>query len=153
MSIWTFLGAGVASATALWIAYRAYPAQKEQDRKLEILKLKTTAYQDYLSALCDDIGYHADQAYAGDQSLGKRQRYEVARFRAVATTYASPEALEQIQAIANSREPNKPLEDYINEIAKFALLVRNECFEDSRLTEEQLREFLPFALKEMRAYD
>jgi hypothetical protein len=150
---WTLAAATIGSVTALLIAFVAYPWQKAKDRQLEILKLKTSAYHDYLSALCDDIGYHADQAYDRDHSLGKRQRYEITRFRAIATTYASPEALEQIQAIANSREPDKPLEDYINEISKFALLVRNECFEDSRLTEVQIREFLPFTLERMRAND
>lgn len=47
---WTLAGAFVAACTALAIAFRAYPWQKELDRQLKIAEEKRQAYQRFFDA-------------------------------------------------------------------------------------------------------
>ena len=48
MTFWTLLAAIVASGTALWIAYRVYPFQKAQDRKLELQREQRKVYREFI---------------------------------------------------------------------------------------------------------
>ncbi|MEL6511321.1 MAG: hypothetical protein AAFQ32_16080 [Pseudomonadota bacterium] len=51
MSIFTALGACVASGTALWIAYKVYPYQKRLDRELQLGEEKRRALADLIRAI------------------------------------------------------------------------------------------------------
>jgi hypothetical protein len=48
VTFWTLLAAIVASGTALWIAYRVYPFQKTQDRKLELQREQRKVYREFI---------------------------------------------------------------------------------------------------------
>ena len=51
MTEWAVIAAIVASGTALWIAYKAYPEQKEKDRELQVDSDKRKIYGTLLSSL------------------------------------------------------------------------------------------------------
>ena len=148
--IFPLIAAIIISLTTLYIALYAYPIQKKEDRKNYLKKIQTELYQNYLKVLSDDIGYHADNAYKNNAELGYQQRYTVTRYRTSASIFASKRALLQMQVIAEKREGGEPFEDYINEIARFALIARNECLGDmsvvEKIPEGEMKNYLPFGI-------
>lgn len=76
-----FLGAIIASGTALWIAYYVYPVQKKQDRALKLQEEKAAVYRTFFDAANDYYEFlkdgwrrrNTDGFDAGYQKLLKAQ--------------------------------------------------------------------------------
>lgn len=55
MSLYPLLAAVVASGTALWVAYKVYPLQKAEDRRVKLAEEKAEVYRNFFD-VADD--YH-----------------------------------------------------------------------------------------------
>jgi hypothetical protein len=94
VTVWTFLTAIVASATALWIAYKVYPWQKKLDRDLQIegelvsvMEELTIKVNGSHAVGITKVPYFTDEIAAIDAAIGVVRVYDLGDLSQAAYEY------------------------------------------------------------------